>query len=82
MRLATGWTSPGRVKNFFYSTSSRPALGPTQPPTQWVLGALFPKVKWKGCEADHSPPTSAEVKKTRIYISTPPYVFMAQCLIL
>jgi hypothetical protein len=27
-------------------------------------------------EADHSP-TSAEVKKTRIYISTPPYTFMA-----
>jgi hypothetical protein len=28
-------------------------------------------------EADHSTPTSAEVKKTWIYTSTPPYVFMA-----
>jgi hypothetical protein len=26
-------------------------------------------------EADHSPPTSAEVKKTWIYTSTPPYAF-------
>jgi hypothetical protein len=28
-------------------------------------------------EADHSPPTSAEVKKMWIYIFTPPYAFMA-----
>jgi hypothetical protein len=27
---------PGRDKMFFYSTASRPALGPTQPPIQWV----------------------------------------------
>jgi hypothetical protein len=32
-----GWSpSPGRVMNFLFSTSSRPALGPTQPPIQWV----------------------------------------------
>jgi hypothetical protein len=30
-----------------------------------------------GCEVDHSPPTSAEVKKMWIYTSTPPYAFMA-----
>jgi hypothetical protein len=28
-------------------------------------------------EADHSPSTSAEVKNTRIYTPTPPYVLMA-----
>jgi hypothetical protein len=39
--------------------------------------ALSPGVKWPGREADHSPPTSAEVKKKCIYTSTPPYVFMA-----
>jgi hypothetical protein len=33
-------SSPGRVKNFHFSTSSRPALGPTQSPIQWVLEAL------------------------------------------
>jgi hypothetical protein len=38
----------------------------------------FPVGKAAGCEADHSPPTSAEVKNTWVYISTPPYVFMAQ----
>jgi hypothetical protein len=32
-----GWSSsPGRVKNFHFSMSSRPALGFTQPPIQWV----------------------------------------------
>jgi hypothetical protein len=29
----------------------------------------------------HSPPTSTEIKKTWIYTSIPPYVFMAYCLI-
>jgi hypothetical protein len=47
--------------------SSRPALGPTQPPIQWVQGALSPGVKRQGHEADHSPPTSAKVKKMCIY---------------
>jgi hypothetical protein len=68
--------SPGRVKNFLCFTSSRPALRPTQPPTQMVLAALSPGVKRPGREADHSTPTSAEVKKMCIYTSTPPYVFM------
>jgi hypothetical protein len=40
-------------------------------------GALSPGVKPPGCETDHSPPTSAEVKKMWIYISTPPYAFIA-----
>jgi hypothetical protein len=39
---------------------------------------LFPwRVKWLLCEADHSPPTSAEFKKTWVYTSIPPYIFMA-----
>jgi hypothetical protein len=65
-------SSPGRVKILRFSISSRPALGPTQPPIHRVPGALSPAVKRKGREADHSPPTSAEVKKTWIYTSTPP----------
>jgi hypothetical protein len=44
------------------------------PPSQWVLGALSPEIKRLGREADHSPPTGAEAKKTWIYTSTPPYV--------
>jgi hypothetical protein len=34
------------------------------------------ELKREGREADHSPPTSAEIKKIYIYTSTPPYAFM------
>jgi hypothetical protein len=79
--IATGYgidkrgrsSSPCRV----FSTSSRPALGPTQRPIQWVTGALSPEVKRPGREADHSPPSNAEFKKTWVYTSTPPYAFMS-----
>jgi hypothetical protein len=37
------------------------ALGSTQSPIQLVPGALSQRVKRQGREADHSPPTSAEV---------------------
>jgi hypothetical protein len=60
------------AKNFHLPMYSRPALGPTQPPIQWVSGALSPGVKRPGREADHSHPASAEVKKTWVYTSTPP----------
>jgi hypothetical protein len=60
-----------------FSTSSRPALGPTPPPIQWVPVSPVPRGKAAGREADHSPPTSAEVNKSWIYTSTPPYAFMA-----
>jgi hypothetical protein len=35
-------SSPGRVKNVLFSTSSRPTLGTTQPPIKCVSG-LFPR---------------------------------------
>jgi hypothetical protein len=38
-------------------------VGPTHPPIQWVPGALSLGVKLPGREADHSPPSSAEVKE-------------------
>jgi hypothetical protein len=64
-------------KDFLFSITSTPAVGPTQPPIQWVPGVLSLGVKRSGREADHSPPASAEVKKMWIYTSTPPYVFMS-----
>jgi hypothetical protein len=67
----------GGGKNFHFSMSSRPVLGPTQLPIQWVPGALYLGVKRPGREADQSPPASAEVKKIWINTSTPPYVLMA-----
>jgi hypothetical protein len=40
-------------------------------------GGSFLGGKAAGCEADHSPPTSAKVKKMWVYISVPQYTFMA-----
>jgi hypothetical protein len=47
------------------------ALGPTQPPIQWVPGALSLGVKRLGREADYSSSSSPEVKNARSYTSTP-----------
>jgi hypothetical protein len=71
-RLRDRSSSPGKVKNFDFSISSRPAVGRTQLPIYWV-----PRVKRQGREANHLPPTIAEIKKTWIHISTPPYAFTA-----
>jgi hypothetical protein len=48
---------------FLSSTAARLDLGPTQPPIQWIPGTLSPGVKQQRREADHSSPSSAEVKK-------------------
>jgi hypothetical protein len=48
---------------FLFITTSRTALGPTQSAIQWVPGALSLGVKRQRREADHSPPSSAEVKE-------------------
>jgi hypothetical protein len=48
---------------FLFTTTSRTALGPTQPPIQRVPGALSLGVKRPGREADHWLPSSAEVKE-------------------
>jgi hypothetical protein len=52
---------------------SRPALRPTQPPIQWVPGVLSPRRKARlGRDADHSPPSSAEVKNVQaLYFLSP-----------
>jgi hypothetical protein len=62
---------------FIFATASRPAVGPTQPPSEWVKGAFCPGVKQAGRDADHSPPSSPEVRNARSYTSTSQYVFMA-----
>jgi hypothetical protein len=66
---------------FLLSTLSRPALGPTQLPMWWVLGTLFPGIKYLRHEIDHSPPSCAEVENAWNYTSTPSYVSMAWWLI-
>jgi hypothetical protein len=54
---------PAGVGIFLLTTATRTALGPIQPPIQWVPGALSLGVKRPGRKADHSPPSSAEVKE-------------------
>jgi hypothetical protein len=68
------WTTisiPGKAKNFVFSTPSLPVLGPTQITIQRVPGPIFSGIKRLRREADHSPPTNAEVKNMWIYTSTP-----------
>jgi len=57
---------------FLFTTTSRTALGLTQPTIQWVLEILSLGVKRLGLEADHSPASIAEVKNAWSYTSTPP----------
>jgi hypothetical protein len=57
---------------FLFITASRTALGSTQPPIQWVPGALFLGIKWPEHEADHSPPSSVKVKENvELHIHSP-----------
>jgi hypothetical protein len=62
-----------------YCTGSRPALGPTQPPIQWVPVAFSPRVKRPGSGADHSHPSSAEVKNDE---AVPPHPMRLHCVLL
>jgi hypothetical protein len=61
-----------RLDIFLSTTASRPVLGPTQPPIQWVPGVLSLGVKRPGRETDHLPPSSAEIKNVWSFTSTPP----------
>jgi hypothetical protein len=67
-----GFDSRRRLGIFLFTTASRTALGPTDPPIQWVPWALSLGVKRPGREAGHSPPFSAEVKEcVELYLHSP-----------
>jgi hypothetical protein len=76
-----GFDSQEGQEIFLLATASRPALRATQPPIQWVLRVLSLGIKWTGYEADHTPPSSAKVKKEWSFSSTLPYVYMAWCVV-
>jgi hypothetical protein len=57
--------------SFLFATASRSALGPTQPPIQWVPGAISLGVKRPGCKTNHSPKSNAEVTNVWSYTSIP-----------
>jgi hypothetical protein len=78
-RAVTWWNPTARthpVQDFLHT--SRLALGPTQPPVQWVSG-LLPGVKWPGRGADYPPPSSAKVTNEKSYTYLPLWAFKA-CL--
>ena len=74
--IATGYSldgpgsNPGGRRDFPHP--SRPPLGPTQPPIQWIPD-LFPRgVKRPGRGLDHPPASSAEVKeRVELYLYFP-----------
>jgi hypothetical protein len=67
-----GLESREGLEIFLFTTAFRPALRPTQPPIKVIPGTLSLGVKRTGREADHSPPSSAEVKNVLIYTWAPP----------
>jgi hypothetical protein len=71
-----GFESRQGLGIFLFTTVSRLALGPTQTPNQWLPGALSLGVKLPGREADHSPPSTAEIKNSWSYTTTPQHTFM------
>jgi len=75
VRIATRYGMDGpRIESRWWPDNphpSRPALRPTQPPTQWVT-VLSRGVKRSGRGVDHPPPSSAEVKKrVELYLYSP-----------
>jgi len=74
-----GFESRQGLEISLFTTTSRPALRPIQPPIQWVPGTLTLEVKWPAREADLSYSSSAEVKNTWSYTCTPQYAFKARC---
>jgi hypothetical protein len=63
---------PYLILSFPLRLGTPSGLGPTQPPIQYVLGALSLRVKQPGLEANHSPLCKSEVKEClEIYLHSP-----------
>ena len=61
-----------RGRNFsLFNSLNRPGES-TSSPIQCALSGISPRIRRLGLEADRSLPSSAKVKKERIYTSTPP----------
>jgi len=78
IRLGTGRPAFGSrqgLEFYLLPTASRPPLGLTKPPIQWVPGALSPGIKRSGREADHLPKSDTGVKNAWRCASILPYVF-------
>jgi hypothetical protein len=67
-----GFDSRRGLGIFLFTTASRTALGPTQPPIKWVAGALSLGVKRPGREANYSLHLVPRSKNEWSYTFTPP----------
>lgn len=63
---------PAWARDRYHPKMSRPTRWPTQPPIQWVSGSFFPGAERQGCEANHSLPSTTEVKNDENCISVVP----------
>jgi hypothetical protein len=64
---------PDRGRGFLLAPTSRLALGPTQPPVQWVPGVLSPGVKrGRGVTLTIHPNLVPRMGMSRSYTSPPP----------
>jgi len=70
-----------RQRQVFLSLSPLPDRLWSPPDLHWVPGTLSPAVKRPGLKAGHLLKPSTEVRNPWSYTPTPPYVFMALCLI-
>lgn len=48
---------------FLLATAFTLALGPAQPPLQWIPWVISPVIKRTGCEAEQTTPSTDKVKK-------------------
>jgi hypothetical protein len=66
---------PRQGQIFLLAPASRPALGPNQPPIQWVQGVLSPGVKLgRGVTLTTHPHLVPRLRMSRSYTSSPPHV--------
>jgi hypothetical protein len=56
---------------FLFSVAFRLVLEPIHTPIEWVLEDISGGIKWQECEADHSPPSGAEVNNMELYHHSP-----------
>jgi hypothetical protein len=72
---AIGVRSPAGAKDL--ASFSRPALGPTQPPVQWVPGVLSPGLKrGRSVTLTTRPHLVPRLRMSRSYTSSPPSSFI------
>jgi hypothetical protein len=61
---------------FLFAITNQPPLEHTKPSIKRVLGVLLSGVKQFKHTADHSLPSSDEVRNVQTFTSTPPYILI------